>query len=146
MKVIIDTNVFLSYVLSPASQRVITTVVTACLTLDEIDLMIPPEQITEFATKAATKRYFRTRIPQRAIDHFVAQLKALGEMMPPLEEIASYSRDPKDDYLVAYGVVNEADYLVTGDHDLRVLERVGALQIVPPSQFIKLLHSQNLLP
>jgi putative PIN family toxin of toxin-antitoxin system len=146
MKVIIDTNVFLSYILAPAAQGIVSVVVTACLALNEIDLLIPPEQLTEFSTKAATKRYFRSRIPQNAIDHFVAQLKLLSEMLPPVEEIASYSRDPKDDYLVAYGIVNEAEYLITGDHDLRVLERAGALQIVSPSQFLKILRRQTFLP
>lgn len=145
MKVIIDTNVFLSYILAPAAQRAVTAVVTACLTVDAIDLLIPPEQLTEFATKVATKRYFRTRIPHSAIDRFVAHLKALGEMLPHLEEITAYSRDPKDDYLVAYGVINEVDYLITGDQDLLILTRVGSVQIVSPSQFVKVLHSQNLL-
>jgi uncharacterized protein len=65
---------------------------------------------------------------------------------PPLEEIAAYSRDPKDDYLVAYGVVNEADYLITGDLDLLVLGQVGDLQIVNPAQFIAVLQDNNLFP
>ena len=149
MKVLIDTNVFLSYILAPAAQRAVTAVVTACLTLDEIDLLIPPEQLTEFATRAATKRYFRTRIPHRDIDRFVAHLKRLGELLPPLEEIeeiTAYSRDPNDDYLVAYGIVHEADYLITGDKDLLVLGRVGQLQIVTPAHFLQLLSRHDLLP
>lgn len=146
MKVIIDTNVFLSYILAPVAQRAVTVVVTTCLTVDEIELLIPPEQLTEFATKVTTKHYFRTRIPHSAIDRFVAQLKGLGEMLPPLEEITSYTRDPKDDYLVAYGVINEVDYLITGDQDLLILNRVGSVQIVSPSTFVTLLRSQNLLP
>lgn len=146
MRVIIDTNVFLSYMLATAPQGAVGVVVTTCLTLDEIELLIPPDQLTEFAAKAATKHYFRSRVPQSAIDHFLAQLKLLGEMLPPLEEITSYTRDPKDDYLVTYGIMNEAEYLVTGDHDLRVLTRVGEIQIVSPSQFIKILHNHHLLP
>ena len=146
MKVLLDTNVLLSYMLSPTAPRVVATVVTACFSRDEIDLLVLREQIDEFVAKATIKRYFRQRIPQAAIDTFVRQLTAVGELLPPLDEITAYTRDPKDDYLVAYGVVNEADYLITGDQDLLVLARVGALQIVSPSQFLQILRSQNLLP
>ena len=146
MKVLIDTNVFLNHILAPSAQRTVTDVVTACLRADEVELLIPPEQIAEFSTKAATKRYFRTRIPQTAIDHFVTQLKALGEMLPQVEEMASYSRDSKDDYLAAYGVVNEADYLITGDKDLLILKRVGGLQILSLAALVPILRRHNLLP
>ena len=146
MKVLIDTNVFLSYMLAAERPNTVTAVVTACLSLDEIDLLVPPEQIAEFRSKAATKRTFRSRIPHKAIDEFVAHLRVLGERQPPQEESVAYSRDPKDDYLVAYAVINEADYLVTGDQDLLVLSQVGQLQIATPAQFMKTLQSQNLLP
>ena len=146
MKVLLDTNVLLSHMLAPATPRVVATVVTTCFARDEIDLLVPREQIDEFVAKAATKRYFRQRIPQAAIDIFVRQLTAVGELLPPLDEIAAYTRDPKDDYLVAYGVVNEADYLVTGDADLLVLGRVGELEIVKPFQFLRVLRDRQLLP
>ncbi len=58
-------------------------------------------------------------------------------MLPRLDEIASFSRDPKDDYLVAYGIVNEAEYLITGDQDLLVLDRVGELQELTPAAFLE---------
>ena len=145
MKVLIDTNVYLSYILAPDRQGVIPAVVHACLTLDEIDLIVPPDQLVEFTGKAATKRYFRDRIPKSAMDDFVAQLKALGELQPPPEDAAIYSRDPKDDYLIAYGVINEADYLITGDQDLLVLQRAGQLLIVTPAAFLSVLQNKDLV-
>lgn len=146
MKVLIDTNIWLSYLLSPATPRSITTVIAVSLTQDEIDVVVPRELIAELAAKVATKRYFRTRIPHAAIDAFIKQLTALSELLPPLEEIPPHTRDPKDDYLVAYGIVNEADFLVTGDADLLVLGRVGALQIVRPADFVSILKRHGLIP
>jgi len=145
MKVLLDTNVLLSYMLLPAGPRTVAAVVTTCFLREEIDVVVPPEQIKEFAAKAASKRYFRRRIPHAAIEDFVRQLTALAELLPPLDEIAAYSRDPKDDYLVAYGVVNEADYLVTGDDDLLALKRVGPMEIVRPAQFLDVLRAHGLL-
>ena len=146
MKVLLDTNVWLSYLLAPTVPRAITTVVAACLTHDAIDVLLPREQIDEFAAKAATKRYFRQRIPHAAIADFVNRLVSVAELLPPLDTVAAYTRDPKDDYLVAYSVVNEADYLITGDADLLVLGRVGTLEIVEPAQFLDVLRQHQLLP
>jgi uncharacterized protein len=146
MKVLIDTNVFLSYLLASDASRTITSVVRRCFEQEEIDLLVPSQQIQELAETVAAKRYFRGHIPQEIIHYFIEQLTAFSQLPPPLEEIAAYSRDPKDDYLVAYGVVNEADYLITGDLDLLVLGQVGDLQIVNPAQFIAVLQDNNLFP
>jgi putative PIN family toxin of toxin-antitoxin system len=145
MKVILDTNVYLSYILAPDERSTITTIVTACLSLDEIDLLVAPEEITEFSDKAAAKRYFRTRIPHKMIDRFVTHLRTFSDIQPPPEELTAYSRDPGDDYLVAYGIVHEVDFLVPGDHDLLVLGAVGQLRIVSPAQFLAILRSHSLL-
>jgi uncharacterized protein len=145
VKVLIDTNIWLSYLIAPSLPRAITTVVDACFTLDEIDVIVPPELIAELADKVATKRYFRTRIPHATINAFIEQLTALAELPPPLEEIAAYSRDPKDDYLVACGIINEADFVITGDADLLVLGHVGALQIINASDFVSVLREHGLI-
>lgn len=89
MGVIIDTNVFLSYMLAPAAQGAVAVVVTTCLTLDEIDLLIPPDQRTELAAKAAIKQYFRSRIPQKLlhrtrpiVQHVGIEVGAIGPDWP----------------------------------------------------------------
>ena len=145
MKVLIDTNIWLSYLLSPARPGAINTVVVASLTHDEIEVLVPQELITELAAKVAMKRYFSVRIPRATIDAFIEQLTALAELPPLLEQIPPHTRDSKDDYLVAYGIVNEADYLITGDADLLVLGQVGALQIIRPSNFVYLLKRHGLI-
>ncbi len=145
MKVLIDTNIWLSYLLSTARPSAITTVVVASLTQDAIEVLVPQELITELAAKVATKRYFSTRIPRAMIDAFIEQLTALAEQPPPLEQIPPHPRGSKDGYLVAYGIVNEADYLITGDADLLVLGQVGALQIIRPSNFVYVLRRHGLI-
>jgi hypothetical protein len=56
-------------------------------------VLLPHELIAELAAKAASKRYFRTRIPRATIDVFIEQLTALAELPPPLEQIPSHTRD-----------------------------------------------------
>ncbi len=66
MRVLIDTNVFLSYILAPAEPQVVTTVITMCLTVDDIDLLIPSEQISEITATVTGKPYFRELISSHA--------------------------------------------------------------------------------
>jgi hypothetical protein len=53
------------------------------------------------------------------------------------------TRDPKDDYLIAYALVGAADYRVTGDRDLLVLGQVDDVKIVTPRAFATLLEGRK---
>ncbi len=69
---------------------------------------------------------------------------SVSEIIPEINEpIPKVTRDWKDDYLLAYALVGQADYLVTGDNDLLVLQQVGNLSIVSPQEFLKTLQSER---
>jgi predicted nucleic acid-binding protein len=61
-------------------------------------------------------------------------------MIPPLlySEKERIVRDPSDDYLIAYGLIYECDYLVTGDADLLTLKRIRRMQMITAIQFLHL--------
>lgn len=142
MKVILDTNVFLSYLAAPDRERTITWVVRTCLSHEDIDIVLPPELIDELAEKIIEKKYFRERVPYRKAAQFIEQLRDLAELPPPLEEIPTFSHDPEDDYLIAYAIVNAVDYVVTGDPDLVVLKQVEGVQMVTPAAFWTMLSNR----
>lgn len=77
MRVLLDTNVFLSYILAPNRQGVVTAVVAACLSQSDITLLIPSEQIVELVDKLTNKRYFRIHVSRTVVEHFVTQLNGL---------------------------------------------------------------------
>ncbi len=75
------------------------------------------------------------------MEAFINLLTSVGEQLRPMvEEIPAVTRDAKDDYLIAYALVGECDYLVTGDPDVLVIEKIGKLQIVNPAEFQRILH------
>lgn len=143
LKVILDANIFLSYLLAPATERTITSIVRACFT-EEVDLIAPPELLAEIVEKLQNKRYFRERVPQELIANFIQQMTVLTDFVSPLEQIPAFSRDPDDDYLIAYGLLNDVDYLVTADLDLLVLKQVEQLKIVRPKAFQVILDELGL--
>ena len=143
MKVILDANVLLSFLAAPSDSRTVVQVVQRCLTDPEIQLLAPRELITEVIEKATGKPYFQQQVPASRVSSLVEALSVLAEIPAQLrEEVARFSRDRKDDYLVAYGLVWGAEYLVTGDKDLLVLKTVRDLKIVKPVEFLKLLHEK----
>lgn len=54
----------------------------------------------------------------------------------PKESIRA-CRDPKDALVLECAVSGEADFIVTGDQDLLVLNPFRGIRIVPPSVFLK---------
>ena len=74
-------------------------------------------------------------------DLTVATERVIPHEPPPVS-----SRDPKDDPLLAVALSGHADYLITGDDDLLVLDgepALGTLRIVTVRDFLQLLAQQR---
>ena len=61
--------------------------------------------------------------------------EALAGVVEPHEEVRDVCRDKDDDQVLGCARAAEAEYLVTGDDDLLVLERFGNVRIVKPREF-----------
>jgi putative PIN family toxin of toxin-antitoxin system len=139
MRVLLDANILISFLLIPHKQSPIYQVVTAGLR-GEFVILLAGQLLEELARKAQGKKYLADRVTPQELKKFVRLVSELSETIPVIkEEIPAVTRDPKDDYLLAYALVGEADYLVTGDKDLLVLEQVDKVKIVTPREFITIL-------
>ena len=138
MRVLLDANIFISYLLNPDKEGAIRKIIHAAV-LGDFTLLLPEALLDEFVSKIPQKPYLADRISAAELGTLVEILKAVGEIIPIIkEEIPAVTRDPKDDYLLAYAVVGEADYLVTGDEDLLILQQAGEVKIVNPRHFAKI--------
>lgn len=137
MRVILDANVYISYLLLPDDWRTISQVVTACLG-GGIELYLPQELIDEVRTSITKSTYLVRRVTPNRLDAFLQRVISLAAQTTRLsQEFPQFSRDPSDDYLIAYGLIHQVDYLVTGDPDLLVLKRVQTLTILRPIEFLE---------
>ena len=87
------------------------------------------------------------RLRLRALDYAGAMARLLksmeqAEVVEPAE-IPALSRDPKDDKVLATALAARADYLVSEDNDLLVLESYQGTAIVTCDRFLKVLSSSN---
>jgi uncharacterized protein len=141
-RVLIDTNVLISYLLRPDASGTVQAILRAFLE-DHFTLLVPGALLQELLVTVRGKRRLAKRIPPQDLANFIAVLEEFGEGVGEISEpIPKVTRDPKDDYLLAYALVGEADYLITGDKDLLALQgQVAGLDILTPAQFIDVLTS-----
>jgi putative PIN family toxin of toxin-antitoxin system len=94
-------------------------------------------ELIEVLHRPELRRKFRTlaQLDVARVIELVGQAEAV-EFTP----LASVSRDPKDDKFLATAVAARADYLVSEDQDLLVLQTYHGLQIVTCEAFLELLQ------
>lgn len=140
MRVLLDANIFISYLLNPEKLGAVRTIIQAAI-LGDFTLLLPEALLDEFVSKIPTRTYLSERISHEELAVFLEIVREVGEIIDEIkEEIPAVTGDPKDDYLLAYAVVGEADYLVTGDKNLLVLDSLGSQRIIKPADFAALLE------
>ena len=143
MRVILDTNVFVSYLLVRHRRRKVADVVEACLTDTGIELLAPQELIEEITRVVVEKEHLRKRISQESLEQILTVLRETATLLPFRLENAPISRDPGDDFLLAHGLAEAVDLVVTGDDDLLSLVKVGPLRIISVAKFWDLLFDNE---
>ena len=137
--VLLDANVWISFLLGPRPGSAIDQVARIVLAGD-FELVAPQELLDELRLVYANSTYLRERIPGSDFDVFMSEFLAGARMLLSTLGGKTYTRDPKDDYLIEYALMHDIDFLVTGDQDLLAVKPVGRLQIVTPRQFLELLQ------
>ena len=134
MRVILDTNVLVSAILSPGSN--------ADLALRQwLDgrfvLLTCSEQLAEVKSTLRKPYVARHYTPHDA-GRLINLLRTLALQIERLPMVRR-SWDPEDDFLLALAEAGEADYLVTGDKaGLLDLKRHAGTGILTPVQFARL--------
>jgi hypothetical protein len=138
MRLILDTNVLLSALLSP---RGAPAKLLAAWERQLFTLVISDELLAEL--RAVLRRpFFQARLRESDVELFIANLHdlALNYRKPPLSGLA---RDAKDSFLLALAAASEAHFLVTGDKPLLALRRHGGTRIVTPAAMVEFLKGPD---
>lgn len=142
MKVLLDTNVFISHLLTPGRGGSIQVIIEA-LIAGRFTLLLPDDAIREL-TAAASRPHLANKVTPAQLALLRDLLQSVAVRIAPIEEaIPAIGRDRKDDYLIAYAVIGEADYLVTGDKDLLVLGEIAGVRIITTVAFAALLSTEG---
>jgi hypothetical protein len=133
MRVVLDTNVLISALISPsgAADRVYKK-----WRARDFDLVSCEEQLAEM--RRVTRRpALRTLIKPAEAGRLVNQVQHLAVMVKPLPDVSA-SPDPWDNFVLATALGGRAEYLVTGDKSgLLVFRRFGRSHIVTVRHFLE---------
>lgn len=135
LKIVIDTNLCISALLSPGNpQRIVDLLTTDTFQAFYPDLLL--QQLQEVAA--------RPKIAARISAERLAQLLAViqrNAIQVELETIPAICRDPTDDAFLECARLADCDYLVTGDKDLLILQSHRKTRIVSPVEFLQVLKT-----
>ncbi len=129
MRVVIDTNLWISYLLrpdNPLSDRLDR--ITA-----EHKLLYSYDTLKELA-EVLTRPKFARYIDRDDVHAFIKELEITGESVTVDIEV-DICRDPKDNHVLALAVCGRADCILTGDKDLLTLIDYQAIPIIRISAF-----------
>ena len=131
MRIVIDTNVWLSGLMSPSS--IPGRVLRAALS-GQVTPVLSEKLIQEIST-ALRYRSVRPRISlnDEELERYVTQLRYNTEVVRIERTRAKVPRDRKDDHVLAALLSSHADALVTGDQDLLTLR--PRYPILTPREF-----------
>ena len=146
MRALLDANIFISYLLSPRKHSPVVTMVNLALS-GRFRLLLAEDLVDELVRSVAKRAYLQGRIEPADVSELVHLLSQAGEIIPRItDEIPALTQDAKDDYLIAYALVGEADYLVTGDADLLALKQVDRMRIVTAQELLEVLGETPEMP
>jgi len=130
MKVVIDTNWLISYLIKQDTSQL-------KLILQDISITIftSEEQVKEL-TKNIYLPKFRSYFPIEPALEFIRYFTNRCDIIEVVSSIEIF-RDPKDNFLLAISRDSIADYLITGDKDLLVLNKFEHTIICTLSHFIE---------
>jgi len=134
MRVVLDTNVLLSALLSPHG---VSDAIYRAWRKDRFDLVTSIAQIAELR-RASRYTKFKDVLQPHRVGTMINNMRRsiILDTLPSLPE-GIEAADPNDAFLLAIALESKADYLVTGDHRAGLLQRggVGRTRIVTPAIF-----------
>jgi putative PIN family toxin of toxin-antitoxin system len=127
-KVIIDTNLWISFLIGKELQNLKDLIVTEKIQLVTTDQLLNELKIV--VARPKLQKYF----DHEKVTELISLLDIVSEKVK-IKKIEQICRDPKDDFLLALSKESKANYLVTGDKDLLEIRIYGRTEILTVKKF-----------
>lgn len=141
IRAVIDTNVLISGLIKREGPP--GRLLEALFQRDVMMVAAPP--LLAELSKALTYPRLQTRYgitPERS-EALLTALVLLSDVIELPRFVWRASRDPQDDMFLACAIHGDAEYVITGDRDLLVLESFRGVRIVTPERFLTALKGSR---
>jgi len=129
MRILLDTNLWVSALISASMRGRIERIIGD----DRLEILADPDLLAELEEVCS-----RPKFAQRLIPDYVAEfLQILRDRLSIVETHSQIQvcRDPNDNYLLAICLDGQAEFLLTGDDDLLVLQQFEKTRILTITEF-----------
>ncbi|MDO4683470.1 MAG: putative toxin-antitoxin system toxin component, PIN family [Lautropia sp.] len=126
----IDTNLWISRLLLPKS--VSAQAVDKAIRWGRP--LMSEETLAELARVLARPKFDRY-VSREDRQQFLRKLGGVVTLVPIVQRV-QVCRDPKDDKFLDLALAGQARYLLTGDHDLLVLNPFHSIRIITPADWL----------
>jgi uncharacterized protein len=106
-------------------------------------VLVTSDPLVKEIERTIASPYFASRISQRTLALFWAQLAAESVLAEITHFVTGIASHPEDDLVLAAAVSADVDYLVTGDRMLLQLGSYQNIAIVNPRQYLSVLESMT---
>jgi putative PIN family toxin of toxin-antitoxin system len=132
MKIVLDANVIVA---AFASRGLCESIFELCLS--EHELILCEDLLSEIVRNLRIK----IKLPPKMVDTIKEFLKEHSIMFDPTPLPKDACRD--DIKVLGLAIASNADYIITGDKDLFILEHCQEIPILSPRAFSDIIHSKQ---
>ena len=133
MKVVLDTNVLISALISPHNPP---DLILQSRLAGDFELLTSEEQLEEIR-RVSRYAHLQPYLQPHRVGLIINRMRSLATIVEPGALISEEALDPDDNFLIAICEAGSANNLVTGDQRAGLLERkhIGATEILTAAQF-----------
>ena len=137
MNVILDTNIWISFLLGKRLQSV-----SSVFENTDVHVYVSQELIAEIVSVLARPK-IRQYISAEAIESMWSLMRDYCLAVDDYAAVQTAVRDAKDTYLLSMAKAIPADFIVTGDQDLLVLDKFENTYILSYTEFMQVLAGRD---
>jgi putative PIN family toxin of toxin-antitoxin system len=128
MRVVFDTNIFISVLVIPGSlaEKAILKIIEGG------DILVISKDIIDEVLSVLSSKFSRDK---EALSHVAVMLSELGELVKPIKKIGIFKDDP-DNRILECAIHGKADVLVTGDKVILQLRDYKGIKIISLKEYI----------
>ncbi len=137
MRVVLDTNVFVSALIAPRS---IPAKILSLAREGKFALVISPKIIQEIRRVLGypkiAARLKKHQVSTDEVEVFLEKITQAAHSTPGILQVDTVQDDPADNDILACALEGEADFIVSGDHHFTDLKSFQGIRIVDPATFL----------
>jgi uncharacterized protein len=132
MRVVIDTNILVSFAIRPNSdfEKIFDRIAAQGV------FLVSEDTLAELFDVLSRERFQKFIPLDQSID-YVEWYAGISEQVIVTQHVVA-CRDPKDDKFLALAVSGRADCILAGDHDLLDMVKFNGIPVYRPAEFMRL--------